>query len=144
LSNRSISKQSREQLAYKKWIVKTLANYKANFALQGWDIRLEQVEDKKDSIGRDLIYSINVDPRYDQAYIKIYPTSFEIWKEDKESTAYYLLHEIAHIFTEPMAEFIDPYVAPAIKDIYLDIWENATQKISVALRSNLPRTLWDH
>jgi len=95
--------------------------------------------DKHDSAESQLYASIHSDTVYLWASVRIYPPFVEQFERGEFSgCARDILHEVCHIFVEPVAKICMWDASPSQKPDYRDVIERQTERICKALFKSLP------
>lgn len=127
-----------------KRYVETVAHYCLNEIHHGeYELRfVYKNETKKDDEG--TLAEIDVNPTYLWAKMTIYRPSFEKYdKGDREGVARDVLHEVCHLFIEPIVALFWWDVSASQKEGYTDVIERQIQRTCNAVWGLLPVGWWN-
>lgn len=124
----------------KAWMDVIVPKLREHLYLDGWLITVRyRGEDKKSGAAMD----IHTDDKYMYATINVYPGFLATFdRQSREMSGLDVVHELVHIFTDPLYKFaINRACAPEDKFIE-DIRERSTQMAALAIWRGLPTKFW--
>jgi len=135
-SKAELSTAKRKSVAFKQWIDKTLDNIVKNGLLVDFiDIEkrymLKGLENKP-----DCVFTMSYQKKYRMGTLCIYPMAYDLYEEGKtDELTYGLTHEMAHIYTIPVAELSRTRFASETE--LMDAFEELTQIISEYMKRGM-------
>lgn len=128
---------------FKNWCDRVLVMLRAEMYLKEWEWKLGFVKDDEEKNGSTTGASITIDVKYLNYSITIFPVVEKMYKEGKYMNCFeVLVHELSHIYTEPLYEFAIDAVSNMTKDHLERIREQQTQRICGCIKELVPTRKW--
>ena len=122
---------------FEEWVTTFVERLSDYFNLAGWSINITYQEDN----AKDGAYAENkLNSPYMHSTLILYPQAkkdFESGEMDKLVMA--IVHELTHIFLDPLHDFVLPYLSQTTTPLFADILEQRTQKLTMVFLKNLPK-----
>lgn len=120
--------------AFREYIKTASGELQKLFYVTDWDITLdfqEEVETSEHGGAKGTACAeIMIDDTYHNCRIYAYKGLYDLFVEgDLEGVEKYLIHEFAHILTEPLSNIIEMYAPIQLKEHNLAIVERQTERI---------------
>jgi len=122
---------------FEEWVTTFVERLSDYFNLAGWSINITYQEDN----AKNGSYAENkLNSPYMHSTLILYPQAkkdFEAGEMDKLVMA--IVHELTHIFLDPLHDFVLPYLSQTTTPLFADILEQRTQKLTMVFLKNLPK-----
>lgn len=126
------------KMTYEAWIRKLVQRVSTHLDLAGWTITVD-FSDKENG-------DTYAEARINSTYLFLNITFYRIAKEDFEKGNVQrlipaIVHEVCHVFFDPLHEATHPFLSPSSSPSYLNILEQQTQKLTMVILKTLPPKL---
>lgn len=123
---------------YKKWIDRVLVMLRNKFFVKEYEWSVGYEKDR-DGIGAQ----IKIDTKYLNYDVTIFKCVEEMYKKGKYQQCFNILvHEMCHIYTEPLYIIAIDAVTNSSKDFLELVREQQTQRIAGCISEICPKSLW--
>ena len=128
-------------MKFEMYVKDILNSMKTYLYLDEYTIEIEFLDEDHD----DCFAEIATDIIYLSALIKIYPVTRMLYRKKKYFQVFnHLVHEICHLFTEPINAELCKYVVKGEDNaLLLDVTERQTQRITIAIARNTTEEVWN-
>ena len=125
--------------AYLDYINRILLLVKAKALLMEYEIVVKHKEELKDKrYPKGYSAEVNIDTRYLQIDICISGKIYKQWKQKKyKEIVWLLVHEIAHVHTDPYYEFYGKFVPKKLADQLEHLNEQQTERLAKLIMLNI-------
>jgi hypothetical protein len=128
----------KKSITFESWITSFIEKLSDYFNLAGWNIWVEFHKDIKG----DSYAETSIDSTYLTATIHFYKQAKEDFsKKDIQWLVTSVVHEMTHIFLDPFHEYVVPFLSPSTSDLFMNLLETQTQKITMVFMKNLPEDI---
>lgn len=128
-------------LTYTAWVENRISFLKAYFFLHAWRIMVVYRESDHDC--PDAVFEIDVDSRYLNATVYVFPIAQKFWDDPSlRKLGEFLVHEFSHTLHDPLYDLALKQVAPAVREGLIEIVEQQTQKTSRIIAQGLPKAFY--
>lgn len=99
-----------------------------------------EIDSSTDSAHDSVKMEIRIDTVYLYCVITVYPQSFIAWEQNDHATlSEFIIHELCHLFIEPVAKLFMWDASSSQRDHYKDTIERQTERISKVIWYLLPK-----
>lgn len=128
---------------YKDWVRAVVAELRGYFYLEAWHLDLVWEDENCADNNAGVVAFIDINDSYLQAVIHMMPAAKTMFEEpDIERLAFCLVHEFAHILTEPLYKVAVDAATNASSGFLETIREQQTQRIALAVFRGIPEELY--
>lgn len=126
--------------SYKTWVKHLVGKIATNLNLQEW--RIEVYFDDADDEENATAWTC-VDSRYLVSHIHFTPVAEAMWKDGEYGILREcLVHEVMHIFLNPLHEFAKKSASPVTENQLTDTLEQTTQRLTRVVMAHLPKNFF--
>lgn len=128
---------------FKPWVRRVHKMLREKFFVKEYEYDIYWMNEPETKDGFTVTASIDINVRYLKYDLKIYPIILKKFKEgDYGEVVSTMVHEMSHLYTEPLYEFAINAATNHTKEILETIKEQQTQRISSCIYELIAEKLW--